>query len=128
MAPKSKTRKKKKQRTKNSEPDGKNSMTVEAEGALGGEKLLSNYNTLITSEITWDTFGGVPCFTCINLKKCGVRQPISPVSCPSINSWLECENIPLKESQLRPQTFDLKTVSRRNTKLERVTSLKQNSN
>ncbi|MFQ5818449.1 MAG: hypothetical protein ACE5I5_00425 [Candidatus Heimdallarchaeota archaeon] len=118
MAPKRKTRKKKKQSTKNSEPDGKNSLTVEAEGALGGEKLPSDYNTLIISEINWDTLGGVPCFTCINLKKCGVRQPISPVSCPSINMWLDCENLPLNERQLRPQAFDPNTNNRRNTKLE----------
>ncbi|MFX0195424.1 MAG: hypothetical protein ACFFCW_04810 [Candidatus Hodarchaeota archaeon] len=118
MAPKRKTRKKKKPSIKNSEPDGKNALTVGAEGAMEGKTLLINYNTPITSEITWDTLGGVPCFTCINLKKCGVRQPISPVSCPSINMWLECENLPPKESQIRPQTFDPKTENIRNTKLK----------
>ncbi len=116
MAPKSKTRKKKKQSTKNSEPDGKNSLTIEAEGALGGETLPSDYNTLIISKINWDTLGGVPCFTCINLKKCGVRQPISPVTCPSINMWLEYENLPPKERQLRPQAFDPKTTNSSYTK------------
>lgn len=118
MAPKRKTRKKKKPRTKNSEPDGKNALTVEAEGAKEGKKFLNDYNIPITSEIAWDTLGGVPCFTCINLKKCGVRQPISPVSCPSINMWLECENLPPKERQIRPQTFDPKTDNIRNTKLK----------
>ena len=118
MAPKRKTRKKKRARANKRDPDGKNAVTVKSEGTLSVEKIPRDYTMAITSEATWDTLGGIPCFTCINVKKCGVRQPISPVSCSAINAWLEYESLPPKERQLRTPEFWTETENRRNLKPE----------
>ena len=118
MAPKRKARKKKKPKTKKREPDGKNSLAVESEGSLNVEELPSNYTQSIICKVTWDTLGGIPCFTCNNVKRCGIRQPISPVTCHAINAWLEYESIPPKERQLSPPDFWIKIEDKRNIKLE----------
>ncbi|MFW9799964.1 MAG: hypothetical protein ACFFD9_05990 [Candidatus Thorarchaeota archaeon] len=31
---------------------------------------------------------GCPCFHCLRISKCGVRQPDSPVSCRSLEEWM----------------------------------------
>ncbi|MHA2025208.1 MAG: hypothetical protein ACW98U_04835 [Candidatus Thorarchaeota archaeon] len=31
---------------------------------------------------------GCPCFHCLRISKCGVRQPDSPVTCNEIEDWL----------------------------------------
>lgn len=123
MAPKGKSRKKKPSKTKKrgadgkkNEPDGKNSLAVNPEEALGMEKLASDYTHPIINEVEWDTLGGVPCFTCTNVKRCGLRQPISPVTCQAINAWLEYEGLPLAERHLETPDFWAKAEAPRNLK------------
>jgi hypothetical protein len=31
---------------------------------------------------------GCPCFHCLRISKCGVRQPDSPVSCKELEEWM----------------------------------------
>jgi len=34
------------------------------------------------------TVKGCPCFTCPDLTRCGVGQPINPISCEKLTKWL----------------------------------------
>ncbi|HUU88339.1 MAG TPA: hypothetical protein VMX17_11365 [Candidatus Glassbacteria bacterium] len=61
------------------------------EGKLEGIKLISAF------KIQWDNIGGCPCFTCYELDKCDVGNPISSVDCPLFTRWLFAE--PQKEKQ-----------------------------
>lgn len=38
--------------------------------------------------IQWDNLGGCPCFTCHELDKCDIGNPISSVDCPIFSKWL----------------------------------------
>ena len=125
MAPKGKSRKKKAKRTKKSEPDGKNSLTVNSEATLGLEKLTSTYTNSIINVVVWDTLGGVPCFTCTNVKRCGLRQPVRPVTCQVINAWLEYESLPPAQRLLVPPDFRAIAESQGNLKLEGATSIRK---
>jgi hypothetical protein len=51
----------------------------------GGKKMSS------TLEIQWDNLGGCPCFTCYELDKCDIGNPISSVDCPIFTRWLFAE-------------------------------------
>ena len=117
MPPKKRSRNKKAKNAKNSEPDGKNSLAEESAPILQIEALPVDYHPPING-VTWDTLGGIPCFTCGNVKRCGVRQPVSPVTCLAINSWLAYESIPPKERQLSPPDFWAEKPDKRNVKLE----------
>ena len=55
------------------------------EGKLEGIKLISAF------KIQWDNIGGCPCFTCYELDKCDVGNPISSVDCPLFTRWLFAE-------------------------------------
>jgi biotin operon repressor len=35
---------------------------------------------------------GCPCFHCLRIGRCGVRQPDSPVSCKSLEEWMISTN------------------------------------
>lgn len=41
-----------------------------------------------TSNIQWDNIGGCPCFTCPELDRCDIGNPISSVDCPLFTRWL----------------------------------------
>ena len=119
MPPKKRSRKKKVQSTKKSEPDGKNPPAEESAPVLQIAEFPVDYSQPIMDGVTWDTLGGIPCFTCGNVKRCGVRQPISPVTCSAINSWLDYESLPTTERQLTPPDFWAeKPVDKRDIKLE----------
>jgi hypothetical protein len=119
MPPKKRSRKKKAQNAKKNEPDGKNSPAEESAPVLQIAEFPVDYSQSIMDGVTWDTLGGIPCFTCGNVKRCGVRQPISPVTCSAINSWLDYESLPTQERQLTPPNFWAeKPVGKRNLKLE----------
>ncbi|MBN1328704.1 MAG: hypothetical protein JXA54_04445 [Candidatus Heimdallarchaeota archaeon] len=61
------------------------------EGKLEGKVLISAF------KIQWDNIGGCPCFTCYELDKCDIGNPISSVDCPLFTRWLFTE--PQKEQQ-----------------------------
>ncbi|NHJ49810.1 MAG: hypothetical protein FK733_18605 [Asgard group archaeon] len=41
--------------------------------------------------IQWDNIGGCPCFTCYELDRCDIGNPISSVDCPLFSRWLFAE-------------------------------------
>ena len=49
----------------------------------------------IPLKIRWDDIGGCPCFTCYELEKCDIGNPISSIDCPLFSKWLFAE--PKKE-------------------------------
>ena len=47
--------------------------------------------TSLESEVEHGSLGdlnGCPCFHCLKISKCGVRQPDSPVSCRELGDWI----------------------------------------
>ena len=54
-------------------------------GKLEGKIMVSD------SKIKWDNIGGCPCFTCYELDKCDIGNPISSVDCPLFSKWLFAE-------------------------------------
>ena len=38
---------------------------------------------------TLGDLNGCPCFHCLKISRCGVRQPDSPVTCKSVHEWIE---------------------------------------
>jgi hypothetical protein len=52
---------------------------------LEGKSMTSTY------KIKWDNIGGCPCFTCYELDKCNIGNPISSVDCPLFSKWLFSE-------------------------------------
>ncbi|MBK5114975.1 MAG: hypothetical protein KGD59_05585 [Candidatus Heimdallarchaeota archaeon] len=41
-----------------------------------------------TFDIRWDNIDGCPCFTCYELDRCNIGNPISSVDCPLFSKWL----------------------------------------
>lgn len=39
-------------------------------------------------KISLDAIDDCPCFSCVNLSRCGSRQPISPEKCEDLTRWL----------------------------------------
>ena len=118
MPPKAKSKKKKTKKSNKRETDGKNSLTTKSEEDLQVEDFPTDYTKSLMDDVTWDTLGGIPCFTCSNVKRCGVRQPISPVTCSSINSWLEYESLPPEEQILAVPEFLPKPEPKSKLKVE----------
>ena len=52
---------------------------------LEGKSMTSTY------KIQWDNIGGCPCFTCYELDRCNIGNPISSVDCPLFSKWLFAE-------------------------------------
>jgi hypothetical protein len=49
-------------------------------------------NTMVSAlKIQWDNIGGCPCFTCYELDRCDIGNPISSVDCPLFTKWLFAE-------------------------------------
>ncbi|MHA1608152.1 MAG: helix-turn-helix transcriptional regulator [Candidatus Freyarchaeota archaeon] len=42
-------------------------------------------------EVKWNTLGGCPCFTCKQISRCGIGQPISPIRCWKLTEWINME-------------------------------------
>ncbi|NHJ38837.1 MAG: hypothetical protein FK731_02310 [Asgard group archaeon] len=50
-------------------------------------------NTMVKAlKIRWDNIGGCPCFTCYELDRCDIGNPISSVDCPLFTKWLFVES------------------------------------
>ncbi len=49
---------------------------------LEGKSMTSTFM------IQWDNIGGCPCFTCYELDRCDIGNPISSVDCPLFSKWL----------------------------------------
>ena len=43
---------------------------------------------------------GIPCFSCPDIERCGIGQPISPVTCPKLNKYLMEEAEKLEMSSM----------------------------
>ena len=52
------------------------------------EPILDGKSMTIAFKIQWDNIGGCPCFTCYELDKCDIGNPISSVDCPLFSRWL----------------------------------------
>ena len=52
---------------------------------MEGKKMTS------ALKIQWDNIGGCPCFTCHELDRCDIGNPISSVDCPLFSRWLFTE-------------------------------------
>ena len=47
--------------------------------------------TALESEVEHGSLGdlnGCPCFHCLKISKCGIRQPDSPASCRELEDWI----------------------------------------
>ncbi|MHA1638417.1 MAG: hypothetical protein ACTSUO_05925 [Candidatus Thorarchaeota archaeon] len=47
--------------------------------------------TALESEVEHGSLGdlnGCPCFHCLKISKCGIRQPESPASCRDLEDWI----------------------------------------
>ena len=65
--------------------DGELFVQRSLESKLEGKKLTSAY------KIQWDNIGGCPCFTCYELDRCDIGNPISSIDCPLFTKWLFAE-------------------------------------
>ena len=48
-------------------------------------RLIAVSNDL---KVSLETVTGCPCFSCMNLTRCGSGQPISPENCEDLTEWL----------------------------------------
>ena len=69
--------------------------TMMSEGQIMQKQELENDKYLIKPTITDDSepsgltdMNGCPCFHCLRISKCGVRQPDTPVGCRELEEWL----------------------------------------
>ena len=53
---------------------------------MEGKKVTSTLK-----KVQWDNIGGCPCFTCHELDRCDVGNPISSIDCPLFSRWLFAE-------------------------------------
>ena len=63
------------------------------DGTLYVKRFLDNMiegktMTSTMKKVQWDNIGGCPCFTCHELDRCDVGNPISSVDCPLFSKWL----------------------------------------
>ena len=69
--------------------------TMMSEGQIMQKQELENDKYMIKPTITDDSepsgltdMNGCPCFHCLRISKCGVRQPDTPVGCRELEEWL----------------------------------------
>ncbi|MHA1557582.1 MAG: hypothetical protein ACTSPM_11695 [Candidatus Heimdallarchaeota archaeon] len=55
------------------------------------QTVLEGKQMTISLNIQWDNIGGCPCFTCHELDRCDIGNPISSVDCPLFSRWLFTE-------------------------------------
>ena len=69
--------------------------TLLSEGRIMQKQELENERYVLKAAITDDSepsglsdMNGCPCFHCLRITKCGVRQPDSPVYCKELEEWM----------------------------------------
>jgi len=50
--------------------------------------IAKNVLTEESEPISLSDMNGCPCFHCLKITKCGVRQPDSPISCRGLEEWV----------------------------------------
>ena len=73
-------------------------LTIEqltSEGLVMQKQELKDSKYILNSGMGDDTeqgslsdMNGCPCFHCLKINRCGIRQPDSPVSCRSLEDWM----------------------------------------
>ncbi|RLE48784.1 MAG: hypothetical protein DRJ31_06510, partial [Candidatus Methanomethylicota archaeon] len=72
---------------------------LEKKGLIKREPVLHNgrktFRIVLVKKpelkISISSIRGIPCFSCLNIHRCGIGQPISPVTCKELNEYLEAE-------------------------------------
>lgn len=69
--------------------------TLLSEGRIMQKQELENERYILKTASTDDSepsglsdMNGCPCFHCLRISKCGVRQPDSPVNCKELEEWM----------------------------------------
>ncbi|MGY5855395.1 MAG: hypothetical protein RTS72_02260 [Candidatus Thorarchaeota archaeon] len=69
--------------------------TLMSEGRIMQKQELEKERFMIKTPVVDDAepsglsdMNGCPCFHCLKIGKCGIRQPDSPVSCKELEEWL----------------------------------------
>lgn len=69
--------------------------TLLSEGRIMQKQEFENERYILKAAITDDSepcglsdMNGCPCFHCLRLSKCGIRQPDSPVYCKELEEWM----------------------------------------
>ncbi|MGY5872974.1 MAG: hypothetical protein RTV72_12055 [Candidatus Thorarchaeota archaeon] len=69
-----------------------------SEGRIMQKQELENDKYMIKPAITDDSepsgltdMNGCPCFHCLRISKCGIRQPDSPVGCKELQDWMSAD-------------------------------------
>ena len=69
--------------------------TLMSEGRIMQKQELENDKYMIKPAITDDgepsglsDMNGCPCFHCLRIGKCGIRQPDSPAECNELEEWM----------------------------------------
>ncbi|MBY8998105.1 MAG: hypothetical protein KGD60_10255 [Candidatus Thorarchaeota archaeon] len=70
-------------------------ITLMAEGRIMQKQELEKERFMIKTPVVDDAessvltdMNGCPCFHCLKIGKCGIRQPDSPVTCRELEEWL----------------------------------------
>ena len=70
-------------------------MTLMSEGRIMQKQELEKERYLIRTPVDDDAetsglsdMNGCPCFHCLKIGRCGIRQPESPVTCKELEEWL----------------------------------------
>ncbi|TFF84912.1 hypothetical protein EU523_00920 [Candidatus Heimdallarchaeota archaeon] len=53
-----------------------------------GPDDLTSFQIEWETKIEWDNLDGCPCFTCHELERCDIGNPLSSVDCPLFTRWL----------------------------------------
>ena len=69
--------------------------TLMSEGLIMQKQELEEERYMIKTPVTDDAEPGVlsdmngcPCFHCLRIGRCGIRQPDSPVTCSELEEWM----------------------------------------
>ena len=69
--------------------------TLVSEGQIMQKQELEKERYMIKTTVVDDAesvslsdMNGCPCFHCLKIGKCGIRQPDSPITCREIEEWL----------------------------------------
>ena len=69
--------------------------TLLSEGRIMQKQEFENERYVLKTALTDDSepsglsdMNGCPCFHCLRISKCGVRQPDSPVNCKELEEWM----------------------------------------
>ncbi len=65
---------------------------VMAKQELENTRYILKEQMMAGAETSLTDLNGCPCFHCLKISKCGIRQPDSPISCRSLEEWILSSN------------------------------------